>query len=38
MKAYLLPFVSAFVVFAIVFLALDFTIMKLHGLALIYSH
>jgi len=38
MKAYLLPFVGAFVVFAIVFLALDFSIMKLQGLTLIYSH
>ncbi len=38
MKAYLLPFIGAFVVFVFVFLALDFTIMKLHGLTLIYSH
>ncbi|TXT27444.1 MAG: hypothetical protein FD134_42 [Gallionellaceae bacterium] len=38
MKAYLLPFVGAFVVFGLVFLALDFTMMKLQGLTLIYHH
>jgi len=38
MKAYLLPFVGAAIVFGIVFLSLDFTIMKLHGLTLIYPH
>jgi hypothetical protein len=38
MKAYLLPFVVAVIVFGIVFLSLDFTIMKLHGLTLIYHH
>lgn len=38
MKTRLMPFIAAFVVFALVFLALDFTIMKLHGLTLIYSH
>jgi len=36
MKAYLLPFVGAFIVFGVVFLALDFSVMKLQGLALIY--
>lgn len=38
MKAYLLPFVGAFIVFAIVFFALDFSMMKLQGLPLIYNH
>ncbi len=38
MKAYLLPFIGAFIVFGIVFFALDFSIMKLQGLALIYKH
>jgi len=38
MKAYLLPFVYAFIVFAIVFFALDFSIMKLQGLTLVYHH
>jgi len=38
MNSHLKPFIAAFVVFAIVFLALDFTIMKLHGLTLAYSH
>ena len=38
MKAYILPFIGAFVVFVVVFFALDFTIMKLHGLTLIYNH
>lgn len=38
MKTNLVPFVAAFVVFALVFFTLDFTIMKLHGLSLIYSH
>lgn len=36
MKAYLTPLLTAFVLFAIAFLALDFTIMKLHGLTLVY--
>jgi hypothetical protein len=36
MKTYLVPFVTAFLVFGIVFLALDFSVMKLQGLALIY--
>ena len=36
MKTYLKPFIAAFIVFGIVFLALDFSIMKLQGLALIY--
>lgn len=36
MRAHLLPFVAALVVFGIVFLALDFSVMKLQGLALIY--
>jgi len=36
MKVYLLPFVAALLVFGIVFLALDFSVMKLQGLALIY--
>lgn len=38
MKAYLLPFVGAFIVFAIVFFALDFSMMKLQGLTLAYHH
>ena len=38
MKAYLLPVVGAFIVFGIVFFALDFSIMKLQGLTLIYHH
>jgi len=38
MKAYLLPFVGAFIVFGIVFFALDFSIMKLQGLTLVYHH
>lgn len=33
---YLLPFVGAFIVFGIVFFALDFSIMKLQGLTLVY--
>lgn len=36
MKAYLLPFVGAFIVFGLVFLALDFSMMKLQGLSLVY--
>ena len=36
MKTYLVPFAAAFIVFGIVFLALDFSVMKLQGLALIY--
>jgi len=38
MKAYFLPFIGAFIAFAALFFALDFVIMKLHGLALIYQH
>jgi hypothetical protein len=38
MKGYLVPLLAAFTFFAIAFLALDFTIMKLHGLTLIYHH
>jgi len=38
MKAYLLPFVAAFIVFCIVFFALDFSMMKLQGLGLVYHH
>ena len=37
MKAYLVPFVAAFIVFGIVFFALDFSVMKLQGLALAYN-
>jgi len=36
MKSYLLPFATALIVFGLVFLALDFTIMKLQGLTLIF--
>jgi len=36
MKAYFLPFTSALVGFGLVFLALDFAIMKLQGLSLIF--
>ncbi len=38
MKAYFLPFIGAFIVFVLVFFALDFSIMKLQGLTLIYHH
>jgi len=38
MKAYLLPLLGALIVFSIVFFALDFSIMKLQGLTLIYHH
>ena len=38
MKAYFLPFIGAFIAFGILFFALDFAIMKLHGLTLIYHH
>lgn len=37
MKAHVVPFVVAFAVCALVFLGLDFTIMKMMGLALIYQ-
>jgi len=37
MKAYFLPFIGAFIVFCLVFFALDFTMMKLQGLALVYG-
>jgi len=36
MKSYLLPFAGAFAAIALFFLALDFTIMKLQGLSLIF--
>jgi hypothetical protein len=36
MKAYFLPFSGAFVVFALVFLALNYVIMKLQGLSLVF--
>lgn len=36
MKECLLPFAVAFVVFGLLFFALDFSVMKLQGLALIY--
>ncbi len=36
MKTWLLPFTVAFIVFGMVFLGLDYTIMKLMGLTLIY--
>ena len=36
MKTRLLPFVAACLVFGIVFFALDFSVMKLQGLALVY--
>lgn len=38
MKAYFVPFVGAFIVFALLFLGLDFSMMKLQGLTLIYHH
>lgn len=38
MKDYLLPFVGAFIVFGLVFFALDFSMMKVQGLSLMYSH
>jgi len=38
MKAYLLPLVAALIVFSIVFFALDFSILKLKGLSLVYHH
>lgn len=37
MKDYFLPFVGAFIVFGIVFFALDFTMMKLQGLSLMFE-
>ncbi len=36
MKTWLAPFLIAFVVFGIAFLGLDYTIMKLMGLTVIY--
>lgn len=36
MKAYLLPFIGAFIAFSLLFFALDFSMMKLQGLTLIY--
>ncbi len=36
-KDYLVPFAIAFVVCCVVFVGLDFTIMKLQGLSLIYA-
>jgi uncharacterized membrane protein len=38
MKAYLFPLVGALIAFSIVFFALDFSIMKLQGLTLVYHH
>jgi len=38
MKAYFLPFVGAFVVFSVVFFALDFAMMNLQGLTLMFHH
>jgi len=38
MKAYILPLAGALVVFSIAFFALDFSIMKLQGLTLVYQH
>lgn len=38
MKDYFLPFVLACLVFGVVFLTLDFSMMKLQGLALVYRH
>lgn len=36
MKTHLKPFIAAFIVFGILFLVLDFSVMKLQGLTLIY--
>jgi hypothetical protein len=36
-KGYLVPFVVAFAICALVFLGLDFSIMKMMGLTLIYQ-
>ncbi len=36
-KGYFLPFVAAFVVFAVAFLLLDMGAMKMQGLSLIFS-
>jgi hypothetical protein len=36
MKDYLIPFSIALIIFGLVFLALDFSIMKLQGLTLIF--
>ncbi len=36
MKTYLLPFLGALIVFGIVFLGLDFTMMNLQGLSLLF--
>ncbi len=36
MKSYFVPFVGAFAAIALFFLLLDFTIMKLQGLSLIF--
>ncbi len=38
MKAYFVPFVGAFIVFGILFFALDFSMMSLQGLTLMYHH
>jgi preprotein translocase subunit SecE len=38
MKGYFLPFVGAVIVFSIVFFGLDYSLMKLQGLPLIYTH
>jgi hypothetical protein len=37
MKGYLLPFAVAFAVWVLVFLGLDYAIMKMMGLTLIYQ-
>ena len=37
LKEYLLPFIIAFGVALVIFLALDYAIMKLQGLSLIFS-
>jgi len=36
MKDHLVPFVAACLAFGIIFFALDFSVMKLQGLALVY--
>lgn len=38
MKDYFLPFVGAFVVFSAVFFGLDFVMMNLQGLSLMFTH
>jgi len=36
-KDYVIPFVAAFVAFGVLFLALDFAVMRLQGLTLIFQ-